>query len=231
MVEDVGPASWLVDQLRSWGPAPATIASFLPATFESYGRLLHPAYRRGAAERLEPIRWRDVIAPPGSPALTSTTGFYERLAIPPQTLDGRDEWATRFGVHYGPSHGDMDRDDLARLTVVLADWTTTPQDVWFCVWEGCGWPELPAPDEGPPHVRLPHRNHLLGRGDINKALELPHDHAPTLWWPTDRAWCVSTDVDGLATYIAANGACVDALQADQSLEVIPASIHDQHASY
>jgi hypothetical protein len=125
----------------------------------------------------------------------------------------------------------MDRDDLARLTAVVADWTTTPLDVWFCVWEGYGWPELPASDEGPPRVRLPHRNHFLGRGDINDALALPHDHAPTLWWPMDRAWCVSTDVDGYSTYIATDRAGLEALHADQSLEVIPASIHDEYASY
>jgi hypothetical protein len=230
VLEDVSSASWLVDQLRPWGPAPATIASFLPTTFESYGRLLHPAYRRDASGHLESVRWRDITTPPESVALTAMTGFHERLGIPPQTLNGDDVHVQQFGVHYEPTDGGVDRNDLTRLTTVLTDWTSTPHDVWFCIWEGYGWPELPAPRDGPPRVRLPHRNHFLCHGDIDGALELPHDQAPTLWWPNDRAWCVSTEVDGCSTYIDAGQTCLEALRTDPSLEVIPASIDDSLAS-
>lgn len=43
---------------------------------------------------------------------------------------------------------------------------------------------------------------------------------PSLWWPADRSWCVATDVDLMTTYVGATTATVDALLADDELEVL-----------
>ena len=125
-----------------------------------------------------------------------------------------------------PADGDMDPSDLAALVSVLSQWTDTPDQAWFCVWEGYGCPELPQQFKGPQRVPLEHRACLLCTGRLEDALSLPMGQAPTLWWPDDRSWCVRTDIDGYSTYIAATNACIEALISLGSVEVILADPND-----
>jgi hypothetical protein len=55
-------------------------------------------------------------------------------------------------------------------------------------------------------------------------------HSASLWWPSDRAWCVATDVDLMSTYIGASDAAIDALGAEPALEVLRVSV-DQGLTY
>ena len=95
----------------------------------------------------------------------------------------RDLWAV-FDWSAGRASGyETERRELqARLAEVLRRFTATPDDCWFCLWEGYdlqgtplttpGGPSVPRPDPLPsavrngPRVRLPHRDYLLYSGTV-----------------------------------------------------------------
>lgn len=43
---------------------------------------------------------------------------------------------------------------------------------------------------------------------------------PSLWWPADKRWCAGTDIDLMTTYVGGSRAAVEALLADDQLEVL-----------
>jgi hypothetical protein len=99
----------------------------------------------------------------------------------------------------GPEEGSLYVPDAEVLAGILRDWTATPEDCWFGVWDGYGWestrllfsvasaetgqpsetdaPPRPDPVPGPvregPRVQLPHRSYLLYQGPAEAALALP----------------------------------------------------------
>jgi hypothetical protein len=68
------------------------------------------------------------------------------------------------------------------------------------------------------------RRYALYAGPIESVFELP---APAdFWWPDDRAWCVSADVDLDSTYVGGAGALVADLLGRSGLEALPAELDD-----
>ena len=51
-----------------------------------------------------------------------------------------------------------------------------------------------------------------------------------LWWPDDRAWFVSTEIDFAWTYVGGTTALLEGLLADPLLEILPATVSD-HITY
>ena len=49
---------------------------------------------------------------------------------------------------------------------------------------------------------------------------------PSFWWPADRAWFVSTDIDISSTYVGGSAELAERLLADELLEVFPAELDD-----
>ncbi len=186
---DVNQADWIGPRLAPWeGDYTATIV--VPAGFAAYARVLHPA---GIPEHEErPVRWADVAAWSGMP-LRQDAQFHS-IALPPTAPSGPPPYHSQ-----GPREGSLYGPDAEVLAGILRDWTATPEDCWFCVWDGYGWesahpffsvasaetgnqPETAtAPRRGPvpgpvregPRVRLPHRSYLLYQGPVEAALTLP----------------------------------------------------------
>lgn len=50
--------------------------------------------------------------------------------------------------------------------------------------------------------------------------------SPAFWWPDDRAWFVSTEIDAQSTYVAGRAELIDRLLATDGLEVYPAALDD-----
>lgn len=121
---------------------------------------------------------------------------------------------------------------------------------WFGVWDGYGQlhgspavARLSSTGEGgdvagiaPPEVRAgprlraPGREYLILRGALSSASTLQASlggQSPNLWWPADRTWCVSTEIDLAWTYVGGSAALVADLLADQRLEAWPAQSSDQ----
>lgn len=102
------------------------------------------------------------------------------------------------------------REVIAAIASVGARHTTTPDCVWFGIWEGHGFENRGT--EGQlatlPRFALPHRTYYLlsGHASAATAIEEPGGSGrwrpPDLWWPDDRSWFVATDVDFWCNYVA-----------------------------
>jgi hypothetical protein len=190
---DVRQADWIGPRLASWA-GDHTAAIVVPAGFAAYARVLHPAGVPGHGED-HVVRWAEVAAWSGLP-LRPDAQFHS-VALPPADPGEPPPYhgqGPRDGTLYGP--------DAEVLAGVLRNWTATPEDCWFCVWDGYGWtsggtfsfgtvtastetgqpPEpvapfnrepVPGPVRTGPRVQLPHRSYFLYQGPAEAALTLP----------------------------------------------------------
>ena len=79
-------------------------------------------------------------------------------------------------------------------------------------------------------MKTPGREYFLLRGGVSAAAlfgrSMMLHGGPNLWWPDDRAWCVSTEVDLDSTYVSGSSALIAELLAHPDLEAFPAQIED-----
>jgi hypothetical protein len=230
----VGAADWIAPRLRPFDAFQVT--SVVPAGFEAYARVLHPAEEPGTGERL--VRWAEVAGWSGQP-LRPDTQFHS-IALPPVRPSQPAPWASQ-----GPRQGSLYPPDAALLASLARNWTTTPERCWFCVWDGYGWPAVPLtapgqsaqplPDPIPagvrsgPRVRLPNREYLLYTGpaeDVTAPALLGEDQTANLWWPDDQAWCVASEIDLGWSYIGGPADLIEQVLADERIEALPVSPDD-----
>ena len=122
---DVRQVGWI---RRRLGPFESgEVTSVVPAGFEAYARVLHPAH--GAEERA--IRWSEVAARNGI-ELRRDTHFPEIALLPPG--DGNQAWDV-----VGPQEGTLCAADATALVDILRQHTASPDQCWFCLWDGYGW--------------------------------------------------------------------------------------------
>ncbi|WP_067498550.1 hypothetical protein [Actinoplanes sp. TFC3] len=161
----------------------------------------------------------------GTPALQLLTfgpqGFeaYARLRFIPDPVEpGQDE----ADVEVADDHP-SDLEQTRHALRVLSGFTTTPQDLFACLWDGYSDQQLlPGP-----RVELPYRSCALLRGfDMSTAV-----HPPAFVWPADRRWCFVSDVDPHWAGIGAGRAAIDALIADPRLDVVPADPAQRQPAY
>lgn len=237
-------ADWIAPRLARWeGEYPITIV--VPAGFEAYARVLHPAETPDTGGRL--VRWADVAAWSGMPLRTDAQ--FHSIALPPAAPGGPPPYRG------GPREGSLYGQDAEALAAIVRDWTATPEDCWFCVWDGFGWdtgstvaaltetgrpPEIieeagrdpvPVPVREGPRVHLPHRNYVLYQGPAEAVVTLAsldgtRGQCPNIWWPADHAWCVASEVDLQWTYVAGPRGLIDAVLADNRIEALPAAPDD-----
>jgi hypothetical protein len=208
---DASAASWIVAGLRGFAES---VLSFVPAGFEAYGRVFHPAWRH---EPHTPVSWRDVAQANGRVAhramqWPSITGSYrfEHEANQPGVWDRE------------PDEGSLPQELAPDLCSVLARHTGTPGRCWFAVWEG--WGCLAFGEDAAPAFEIPNRRLLLLTGPITAVrtslCEESYFQSPTMWWPQDRAWYVQTEVDAMSTYVGGARKCIAELTAHQNLEAM-----------
>ena len=119
---------------------------------------------------------------------------------------------------------------MDRLLEILAGATASPAELWFLVWNGYGTQEDLSQDAVVEIHPSWHgfRAYFLFRGsfDASKVDGVTMFEPPSFWWPEDRAWFVSTDIDASSTYVGGSSALIDQLMADDLLEVLPAELDD-----
>ena len=194
----MGEGDWIGERLSPFGQM---VTSVVPAGFEAYARVLHPAQEpRRDGRRL--VRWAEVAAWSGMP-LHRDAQFHS-IALPPARPESEAPWRSQ-----GPEEGSLYLPDAEALAGLAREWTTTtPQRCWFCVRDGYGWQRtqfassgelgvtrpdpVPAAIRNGPRVRLPHRDYLLYAGPAGAVTAVAplsgSDQTPNLWWPADQAW-------------------------------------------
>ena len=129
--------------------------------------------------------------------------------------------------------------DLWQIAIAVEDLrphTTTPDEIYYLIWDGCGYPELLS--GGAPIVEIRDergasmRDYHLFVGDTDMLGWLPpepeptprHGHsilpAPAFVWPADRAWCFTEDVDPHFATIGASAAAIADLLRDTRIDTV-----------
>ena len=191
-----------------------SVVSIVPAGFEAYARILHPA---GQGDR--PVTWAEVAASTG------------------RTSHREMQWEALVGAeYYQPGPADCwDREprwgtlpaEVARpLVSTLRQQTERAEESWLAVWEG--WGDLSPQIRLAPTFELPHRRYHLLNGSIEAAIapQPNSQQSASIWWPADRAWCVATEVDLRSTYVGGSSACIDQVLASGSFEAFKIEPND-----
>jgi hypothetical protein len=175
------------------------------------------------------IPWEQLVnfGPPDFPA-------YARLRfIPDPTKPGQAEADANIAEDH-PSDIEQTRRALDHLRRFIG----TPEDCYFCVWEGCGDLNFPpsvldapmvtiASNTWSPPQRIPMRRYFLLRGSLTElgSWEEIHgggDHPPAFASPSDHRWCLASDVDPHWAGIGAEQAAIDTLINAPELDVVRA---------
>jgi hypothetical protein len=213
---DVSAGRWIADAVHG---RLGTVAGTVPAVFEAYARVLHPAARYVGDDDVD-VTWAEVAAHNGTVAhplaqWPSVTGAWEYLTSDsqPPVWDGP------------PSDGHLPVQVARVLAARLAGHTTTPDRCWFGRWDGHGF-DGAVLHHGIPRLLLhPDRAVVLVLGTVADAVRNlapePFEQSAHLWWPDDRAWCVATDIDDMSTFIGGSATCIGELLAAPDLETHP----------
>lgn len=220
------PVDWLIGKL-DWGD---TLRSWIPTGFESYVRILHPAYERVRGEGIEVaqrvIPWSTLSEWSGRP-LDATSHVLDLLF----DADG-NEWSEHGQRGHVPLQGQLDSSLLAELLLHLSKRTTSPDEIWMLIWTGFGGPTdtVGLPIEISEQLLRSGREYVLRRGSIVSSPEEHGDsifeHAPSFWWPDDRAWFVSSDIDSSSTYVGGSRELIEQILSDLIFESFRADLDD-----
>jgi hypothetical protein len=214
---DVSRGVWISSTRRRG--TPGTVGSLVPAVFEAYARVVHPAVRYEGDDDVE-VSWAEVAAH----NRTAAHPLMQWDALTHGPVDSQPPvWDD------GPSEGHLPVGVGRRLADVLARQTTTAAECLFGRWDGFGY-DLVDPDVPPRLLLRGGRDVVLVRGTVEDAVRNlapePHEQSANLWWPADQAWCVVTDVDLRSSYVGGSAACVAELLAAEGIEALPAAPED-----
>lgn len=241
-VPDPGVGAWVSERLRPSFDR-VTVDAVVPAGFEAYARILHPA-----------TEWDATTVTPRQVTWAEVAGAHGRTVHP------LAQWChlfdSREGRVRGPQvpDGSLPEAELEALVRLLGPGTPA----FYGVWDGFGWvhggsasvtfgwgadgepfshedapafpPEVLAAPRlhtyGDAERRCPVRSYLLFRGPLAACGwdEWEHDgvghwrQPPNLIWPEDRSWCVATEIDFPFTLVGGSRALVDAIVAEPGFE-------------
>jgi hypothetical protein len=244
--DEVEAADWIRERLH---PFAQDVGSVVPAGFDAYARIFHPARTSRDWNELE-VRWSTVAAWSGRKVHREMQ--FQAIAAPasPGQADEPKPWNSE------PRLGVLSKPQARALIELLPAFTSTPEAAWFCLWDGYGYVTgavvslsefkqgSPPPGARRPRrwnlrmpspkamgnlpdrkrVKLPHRDFLLFRGTLAKAEGW--EDGPNLWWPDDHAWCVASEIDLPYTYVGGPQELIDAILRYPAIEALPAKDTD-----
>jgi hypothetical protein len=90
-----------------------------------------------------------------------------------------------------------------------------------------------------PRLRLPHRNYLLFRGPLSAALDMGwhwppigfEPQSPSLLWPANQSWCVSTEIDFDSTLVGGTEDLINAILTATGLDAWPVEPDDDLTAF
>ena len=212
-LEDVSEARWVEESVSEFG----RVRALAPERFPAYARVFHPAYLDTGL----PVRWSTVASWTGR--TVHPLMQFERIADlseDPEYLYKDPPWGSL------PEHGSIPEPECRTLVSVLREFTSTPEECFFCLWEGYGNIDTRL-YKASSRVRSPGRDYLLFRGPLDAVTSFLNrvdgfwGDSPNIWWPKDRAWCVATDIDLFDSYVGGTEDCIKAILNNPALEALP----------
>ena len=141
-------------------------------------------------------------------------------------------------------------DQWRALLKLLAAATEDPDDCYFGLWEGWGFPQSAHrwPSFGVPRgARPPARSYFLFRGSLPEAevwgggapanagiwgpSEFSRGGAPAFVWPSNHTWCVAADIDPHWAGIGASVPVIERLISDARLAAVEADPAEEQPAY
>jgi hypothetical protein len=242
-IADVSVGDWIAERLR--GPL-GTVGSVVPRDFAAYARILHPVeFDNGR----RPLTWAQVcqltgrvphalmqwaaIATPtaGAEVATGSSGLWDDGDVQVGSLAPS---ALRALIDVlAPATGGQ---DCFHALWEGWGWVDGSGVIAFSFSDDGSIEPAPAPEPGVsakvwalPRLRLPHRDYLLFRGPLQAALEMGwqgsslgfEPQSPSLLWPADHSWCVSTEIDFDSTLVGGSKDLISAILTAPGLDAWP----------
>jgi hypothetical protein len=195
---------------------------------------------------LSPATWIVTSNEPWQRLVTfGPAGFaaYARVRfIPDPSYQGQQEHEADLGASPGET------DQWRALLRLLAADSAHPDDCYFGLWEGWGfpesarrWPTFAVPRD----AQIPARSYFLFHGSLSEAEiwgppaqagiwgrpEFSHGGTPAFVWPADRTWYVAADIDPHWAGIGASVPTIKQLIADRRLDAVEADPADEQPAY
>jgi len=222
---DSSAARWLTSTLADFDSA--TVASIVPDAFDAYVRILHPGrIFDGTSPEGRAVTWEEIARAEGRKASGDASWY---------SSEGAADSPTAIGANWGGSGPEigLGREILGRLCRVLANNTAEVDRCYFGIWTGWGAEDYAAlwqvvgkrAGTGVPQFGLPRhagRDYFLLCGPLKSAVELVKKGlmhtSPNYIWPSDRAWCVVTDIDFDSTLVGGSEALIEEIIAEDRIE-------------
>ena len=242
---DASVGAWLAPRLCAWGEGDGTaVTAVVPGGYEAYARVLHPVGSDGAEGQTTWAAVWEATGRTAPPLMQGEAISGTRHTRRTTTMQWKGE-VPEVGT-LEPSALAAVLDVLERWTpqgqdCVMALW----EGFGWVDGRGAGLygDPVPLPAAFPPEVldgprlQLPQREYLLFTGPLQSARHLgqrtpevvrqhwPYgwlwQQSPNLLWPSDRSWCLATEIDLDSTLIGGPADLVDALVATTTLEAHP----------
>lgn len=249
--KESSPAQWVVDSLTTFAES---VASIVPAGFEAYARILHPAWVEGQDGHA--VSWAKIAEANGR-SIHPEVQFH---ALIPDAFDPSGNLRRgQSGLWDSePSEGCLDRTIIQKLIPLLGRHTSTAETCYFAYWNGWGDPvslvfnrsdaartpgqeqddllraQLRAAPRGErdraPSFATPHREWYLYEGTLKDAVvgwygkEEFLFQSASMWWPEDHTWFISTEVDFDSTYVGGSRSCIDTIVGEPSIEAVEVDV-------
>ena len=127
--EAVENGDWIRERLHPFKAY--DVGSVIPPGFAAYARILHPAGKYGGVHPIE-VKWSEVAAW-SSKTIHPEVQFH--AIVEPAVGNELAPWPW----NYEPRNGVLSDSQVRALAELLAAHTTTPDQCWFCLWEGQGY--------------------------------------------------------------------------------------------
>jgi hypothetical protein len=232
-------ADWLAARLRPFGSG---VASLVPGGFPAYVRILHPANGPGDAMRT----WADVAASSGRlmhslaqfhaisrPETGASIGAVDpprignlepnRLMSLCEVLRQHTKAPQTCWFCVWDGYGWLHEKQHSGIVFTNANQPSassahTPADALPSAVRAAVVSDI--------RLHLPYREYLFLEGPLEAAMEIGWrlagerfiPQSPNLFWPSDHAWCVASEIDLLCTLVAGSNELAEDLLAEPRLE-------------
>lgn len=228
LADGTSPAGWIEEGLWPWNEGVTKVGNVIPPGFEAYARILHPAFRQNG-DMLSPVRWSEVTEWSG--------GKMHPEVAWPRFAGSAESGARPYDL--SPDQDTLPHERALGIGELLAEFTSLPNECWFCLWTGFGFLKLLNRSSlSLPIVHCPSREYLLYSGTLESLDSFwhgPRPHrpwsiinrnyqSPNYWWPNDVSWCVATPIDIESSFIGGGTACIDKILASDEFEALPVGL-------